>query len=88
MYIYASFIALRTLLRLLLWYILQRYTILDVIWHNKVYKGYKGSNVSVVGGIWATSGRLFGLRLSGARFVPYICMEAWQNIQYSTSFQY
>ena len=25
--------------------------------------------------VWATSGRSFGLSPSGARFVPYICME-------------
>ena len=64
------------------------YTILYVIRYNKVYKGYNGRKVSVLGDVWAMSGRSFEPRPSGARFVPYNCMEAWQYIQYSISFQY
>ena len=64
------------------------YIILYVIWYNKVYKGYNGRKVSVLGDVWAMSGRSFEPRPSGARSVPYICMEAWQYIQYSISFQY
>ena|SRR6266576_1040524 len=51
--------------------ILKRYTILHIIRHRQVYKGYKGRKASVLGDVWTTSRRSFGPRPLGARFVPY-----------------
>ena len=42
-----------------------------------MYKGYKGRKVSVLGDVWAF------IWAKAIRCTVHICMEAWQNIQYS-----